>query len=343
MAGQPSQPDHDSRTNQAVHLDTVLRRYIADPTASWGLGTFGAVAEFHRTDEEPVRIDTGATLQVVTDRGALRIGSTQEVRAFAYEQPGHAANSWSHVLTLCLPAARTAMHRREVVTECGPDHEALRPDDRAAVLFDLGLGTEQVDVCVRTAEPEALVGLRAGLGRSLFAADNPLMSTMPRLSPHRVFICRFARLEVYQRIPGRNETPPEGPHTHVLPDLLRHQRSHPATAPIPAGWVPCLSLYPANPVCDALGRPRSFDHAAYKAFQSLLRDFGEPELVGLKEAVTEAVRAGKGPDSFALPAARAGRTAVRVALRQLAHTDGDRPGLASWRQAFDRLEETADE
>jgi hypothetical protein len=234
------------------------------------------------------------------------------------------------------------MHRRTVVTECGPDHEALRPQDRTAVLFDLGLGTEQVDVCVRTAEPEGLAQLRAGCSRALFAPDNPLAPSMPRLSPHRVFICRFARLEVYQRIPGRDEQPPEGPHTHVLPDLLRHQRTHPATAPIPDGWVPCLSLYPANPVYDGLGRPRRFDGAAHVAFQNVLRDFGDPALVSLKAAVTEAVRADKVPDSFALPESRAARATVRVALRQLAHTDSDRPMLAAWRQAFDRLEATAE-
>src|SRR5262249_10972886 len=172
--------------------------------------------------------------------------------------------------------------------------------------------------------------------------DNALALAMPRLSPHRVFVCRFARLEVYQRIPGRDEQPPEGPHTHVLPHLLRHQRTHPATAPIPEGWVPCLSLYPANPVFDALGHPRPFDREAYEDFQALLRDFGDPELVGFKEAVTEAVRAGRGPDSLALPGSRAGRVAVRVALRQLAHTDGERPMLAARRHAFDGGEDSQD-
>jgi hypothetical protein len=333
-------PGQETRPNQAVDLDTVLRHYVADPAASWGLGTFGAVAEFHRTSAEPVSLDMGATLQVVTARGALCIGPTREIRACAYEQPGHASESWSHVLTLCLPAASSAMHRRTVLTECGPDDEALRPQDRTAVLFDLGLGTAQVDVCVRTADPETLAQLRAGLGRSLFAPDNPLMQVMPRLSPHRVFVCRFARLEVYQRIPGHGETPPEGPHTHVLPHLLRHQRTHPATAPIPDGWVPCLSLYPANPIYDALGHPRPFDHAAYEAFQTLLQGFGDPALVRLKETVTEAVRADQAPEGFALPASRAERAAVRVALRQLAHTDGHRPMLAAWRQAFDHLEPT---
>jgi hypothetical protein len=209
------------------------------------------------------------------------------------------------------------------------------------VLFDLGLGTAQVDVCVRTADPEALTLLRADLGRSLLEPGNPLMPAMPRLSPPRVFICPFARVEVYQRIPGHNETPPEGPHTHVLPHLLRHQRSHPATVPIPAGWVPCLSLYPANPVHDALGRTRPFDRAAYEAFQGLLRDFGDPELWHIKKAVTEAVHAHKMPDTFLPPESRAGRATVRVALRQLVHTDGNHPVLAAWCQAFDRTEVTA--
>jgi hypothetical protein len=149
-------------------------------------------------------------------------------------------------------------------------------------------------------------------------------------------------LEVYQRIPGRDEQPPEGPHTHVLPTLLRHQRTHPATALIPDGWVPCLSLYPANPVSDAFGQPRPFDHAAYAAFQVLLHSFGDPMLVRLKAAVTAAVRANEAPAGFAMPASRAARATVRVALRQLAHTDGTRPMLAAWRQVFDRLETRAE-
>jgi len=326
--------------SRSTNLDAVLRHYITDPAASWGLGTFGAVAEFHRTSDEPASMDTDTALHVVTARGALRISLTEDVQACAYELPA-AGDRWSHVLVLCLPAARAAMHGRTVITACGPDHEAVRPSDRTADLFDLGLGTEQVDVCVRTAEPESLDQLRAGCGRVLFAPDNSLAPAMPHLSPHRVFICRFARLEVYQRIPARDEQPPEGPHTHVLPELLRHQRTHPATAPIPESWVPCLSLYPANPVYDGFGRPRPFDQTAHAAFQTLLRDFGDPTLVRLKAAVTEAVRSDKAPDGFVPPGSRAARAVVRVALRQLAHTDGDRPALAAWRQAYDRVEATA--
>src|SRR2546428_14043871 len=113
MTVQHRRPDQNIRPNQAVDLDTVLRRYVADPTASWGLGTFGAIAEFHQTAEEPASIDTGATLQVVTERGELRIDSTQAVRAFAFDLRGHAGDISSHVLALYLPAGRPQLHNRE--------------------------------------------------------------------------------------------------------------------------------------------------------------------------------------------------------------------------------------
>jgi hypothetical protein len=235
------------------------------------------------------------------------------------------------------------MHRRAVLTECGPDSDALRPEDRTAVLFDMGFGTEQVDVCVRTADPRALATLRTGLGLAPLAPGNPVMPHMPQLSPHRVFICRFARVEVYQRIPGLGEEPPIGPHTHVLPNLLRHQRSHAATVPIPAGWVPCLHFYPASPISDALGKPRPFDRMAYEAFQGLLHDFGDPELWRIKQEVTHAVRSACGPEGFSVPTVRAGRATMRVALRQLACTDGESPVLTAWRQVFDRSEAGEDD
>jgi hypothetical protein len=94
-------------------------------------------------------------------------------------------------------------------------------------------------------------------------------------------------------------------------------------------------------VADTLGRPRPFDHAAHAAFQAILRGFGDPTLVRLKAAVTAAVRAGEPPTGFALPVSRAARATVRVALRQLAHTDDVGPMLAAWRQIFDRREAPA--
>ena len=86
------------------------------------------------------------------------------------------------------------MSRRTVLTEVGPDDEALRPQDRGAVLFDLGLGALQVDCCIRTADRVLTEGLRAHAGRSLFEPGNPAMGLILGSEPaSRVHDARRAR------------------------------------------------------------------------------------------------------------------------------------------------------
>ena len=43
------------------------------------------------------------------------------------------------------------------------------------------------------------------------------MAVILAASPHRVFVSRVGRIEVFQAIPSANGKSPEGPHTHVLP------------------------------------------------------------------------------------------------------------------------------
>ena len=57
-------------------------------------------------------------------------------------------------------------------------------------------------------------------------------------NPHRVFISRLGRIEVYQPIPPPSGKSPEGPHTHVLPKLLKSGRTHPATDRFPRAGFP---------------------------------------------------------------------------------------------------------
>ena len=51
------------------------------------------------------------------------------------------------------------MNGRTVLTALGPDIQALREEDRQAMLFDLGLGALQVDVCIRVADPKVTAEL----------------------------------------------------------------------------------------------------------------------------------------------------------------------------------------
>lgn len=314
----------------------IVSRGIADPATSWSLGTFGAIAEFMRDPDEEVALsDDGRVVGAVTARGGIRLEPSPGLHAFAYETGVGQGNRWSHAVALCLPEGDCTMNRREAVTELGPDRAALRPEDRDAILFDMGLGCLQVDACVRTSDPDCIDLLRSGLGRSVFDPGNALIHDMVRMQPHRVFVSRFGRIEVYQPIPPADGLSPEGPHTHVLPKLLKLGRTHAATDPLPAGWVPCAHLFPPHPMKDALGRPKPFAIEQHDAFQEILLRHGDPRLVALKRRVMEAVRNGEDPSGLEIPEDRFSRSCVRAGLRQMAALSPASPRLSAWIDRYD--------
>jgi hypothetical protein len=304
---------------------------LADPDCGWGVGTFGAIGEFVRDRGEPARMDERSA---VTARGALAITLVPGARAIAWERPT-ARGAWQHGVAVCLPVATAAMHRRCVLTPLGPDRDALRDEDRDALRFDLGLGTFQCDVCVRVADAAAARVLERAAGRSVL--DDGLLRELPAMQPQRVFESRLARVEVYGAIPPPGGTTPQGPHTHILPDLLRAGRTHAANMPLPEGWVPALELFPPAALSDAHGGAIPFDAVRHAQFARLLQVFGDPAVLAAKRRVADAIAAGLPPHDDA-DFGRAERLARRVLLRQLAHTAADSAVLAAWRERFDAAE-----
>jgi hypothetical protein len=325
----------------ADDVTSLIHQELATASTQWNLGTFGAIAEFLRDPGEPVELGDGqGRLVAVTDRGGIGFGELSEVRLFASETA--VGSGWSHRIALCLPEAACAMNRRSVLTELGPDEKALRPQDRAGILFDMGLGTLQVDICIRTDDAALIATLRSVAGKSLFEAGNPAMGAIVANGPHRVFIARAGRCEVYQPIPPADGRSPEGPHTHVLPQLLRGGRTHAATEPVPSGWVPFAHLVPAHPLKDAMARPRPWDDTAHERFQTLLTAVGDPDLTALKHRLLEAIRSGSDPSGFREPANKFARHTLRVTLRQL-RAGSPPPGLSRWLEAFDKQEPTSED
>ena len=283
----------------------LLSSYARDPDATWVCGGFGALAEFHFDAGEEIAFAQGETIGAVTARGAFRLEVAPELRPVAYETMSKTGKGWGQGLVLCLPQKLARMGVRRVVTELGPDAEAIRPQDRGAILFDLGIGKPQSDICVRTADPKTIDLLRKACGQQLFAHGNELAAQMPALSPHRVFRSKVARVEVYQPIPPPDGKTPDGPHTHVRPNLVKHRRSHAATVPVPPGWLPALWLFPPHPLQHASGDATPFDVGRYEAFQDLLRRFGDPETLSGKAAASETA-----------VSTRAARLGFRIAQRQ---------------------------
>jgi hypothetical protein len=316
-----------------------LSEQVADSEVGWSLGTFGALAEFTRDADEAATLDrNGSTISVVTAGGALRIDAHPALRPIASESP--TKESWSHRVALCLPETACAMSRRFEFTEVGVDREAMREQDRAAVLFDLGLGALQADFYVRSGDPDVIAALRGCAGRSIFSPGSGAMKVILAANPHRVFVSRLGRIEVYQPIPPPGGKSPSGPHTHVLPKLLAHGRTHSANEPLPDGWVPCAHLYPPNPIRDRFGRSRAFQGGHHAAFQALLARYGDPQRLALKQRVVDSVASGDEPSAIPIDDDRFARATVRVALRQLRALEQSPATLAAWLSAHDRFDPT---
>jgi hypothetical protein len=311
-------------------LRELVTGHLRSAQSTWSMGAFGAIAEFHREPPETADVRESA---VVTAGGAIAVRLAECCRAFAYELLSARSDLWLHGVALCLPESEARMTGNTRVNELGVDREALRAEDRDCALFDLGLGLANCDFCVRTADPAVREALRAA-GDVPLLRNAALFEFLAQRSPHRVMRSRLGRIEVFERIRLKGSPPPAGPHTHLLPRLVRQGRTHAADVPVPQGWLPCLSLYPPNPVQDEEGRRKPLDRAELARFQALLERFGDADYLRTKREVTAAVRAGKEPDPLAYSTRRQ-RTACRIALRQLRKLDGASPRLERWLREFD--------
>lgn len=317
---------------------SLIRTHLSDPQCGWGIGTFGAIAEFHRAPDEACHTEDLETLTYVTARGGLHIDLRPGIEIVAYEGLSAYRERWLHGLVFCLPRAKGTGGQRTCLTELGPDDAALLAHDRDSVLFDVGVGAPHLDACIRTGDPELLAILRRHAGAHVVQAGHPVLRAIIEASPHRIFISRLGRAEVYQEI--ATDISPEGPHTHLFPKILGAGRTHASGIPLGKDALPCLWLFPPNPVFDDRGEQKPFDPTQSAAFQSLIARYGDPEFASAKSRAKDALASHGAPDSISPPRSRLERTALRIALRQFESEHGASNLTRAWRDAFDPTAET---
>ena len=333
-------------TKKTADGTALIHRMLGDEEAGWSVGTFGAIAEFHHVEGDPpaqplLNADGG---DVVTAAGGMRIKLTGSALPIAFEGLSKRAGAWTHSVTFCLPLDAARRGRRVVLTELCPDVEALRDEDRQAVLFDMGVGAPHIDFCVRAAEPELVDMLRRCTGQSIFTKDSAAMAAIKAHSPHRVCLSNLGRVEVYNGIPGSEPgaASPAGPHSHLLPKLLKAGQTHSANTPAPDGWVPAFDLHPRSCFSDRMGRPRAFDRAAFEAFQDVVQAFGPSGYTAEKTRIRDAVYAGLDPSAYKPADTRTNRRASRVALRQMLQTEHERGTIENWLGVFEPARDSGD-
>ena len=92
------------------------------------------------------------------------------------------------------------MNPRNVLPNSVPIWAPCAKRDREGLLFDVGLEALRADPCIRTSDTGAIAKLRTYTASSVFEAGNLAMGVILAVNPHRVFVSRLGRLEVYQRI-----------------------------------------------------------------------------------------------------------------------------------------------
>ena len=165
----------------------------------------------------------GRVLELHTAGSRARLVAHPGLRVFA--GPGR--------LALTLHRSRLAP-MPGVITELGPDGDAVRAVDRELPLVDLGLGRPGARLAVRLDDPALLRLVRRHFGRPLLAAAGELTAALIAAAPTRVLTSPLGRIEIEGPL---DRTCHDGPHTLMLPEQLAGERSLSDGLALPEGYV----------------------------------------------------------------------------------------------------------
>ena len=230
----------------AAHMpsaEAVLQSVVKHRRSAFSVGVTGALAEFHwLLPDDAVLERCSEALTRVTARGAFDFTVPEDVRPVAVCRPSSRSERCFREVLFCLPTRSAGMAGHRVLRDLGLDEGAIQPGQRGHRLFDLGLGIAHVDVCVRTDDLTLIDVLQDHCGRGLLAEAPDAVAVLKRRSPHRVFLSRLGRIEVYQEIgsSAHGASTPLGPHTHLLPHLLGRGGQ---PSGVPARHVCALTLH----------------------------------------------------------------------------------------------------
>lgn len=208
----------------------LVERTLVEGAGGWSLGVEGALAEYALLPGGRADVRrAGRTVEAIASGGGLRVTITDDTVAYATGR-GETDITLAFRRSALPPAAPG-------VTVAPGDPDALRPEDRSAVLADLAIGHAGAAFCVRTADPDLATALAGLEGRTWRDVLDALGHRLVAASPHRVVLGPLGRIEVWNPIPPDAGASPEGCHTHLLPALLETRREVPEGEELPPQLV----------------------------------------------------------------------------------------------------------
>src|SRR5271170_6369441 len=219
-------------------LSAELIRLAREPKTRWSIGVYGAVAEFAAGNHATPMIEVGEGSLVLREAGGtMRLHPPPGTRIFQLV----GASRKIERLVLALHRSRLRGIPAIGVTELGADEDAIEPACQNERLFDLGVSRSVVRFCVRTGEPALVAALRRANGLDPLDLAIGLVPALLASSPDRVLISPIGRIEVSGPILRSSH---EGPHTHLLPDLLAYGSELEPGFALPEGYAAGASIFP---------------------------------------------------------------------------------------------------
>ncbi|MFT7459222.1 MAG: hypothetical protein ACI909_001899 [Planctomycetota bacterium] len=301
--------------NTRINIPSFIKEHLRSAEHSWSIGISGAIGEFMYDNDEDVDIQSDdAQICIQSPRGAMRILLSDDLRCLAYEEISSCTRSWSQNVVFCVPESRAKIEKNNVLTYMSEDVQSINESSREKHLFDLGVDSPYLQFCIRTSDEKFTRLLTDNCGRSIFESGNPVATRVLENSPSRVVISALGRVEIETKIPQSASDTLAGPHTHLLPALLKANKA--PVVGIPEGYVEALSLYPQHPAFDKYGDQKNFQRSAHEHFQNLLSEIGDEQYCVEKNRVSSLIKEDRSEDDDVSDYLPVQRRALRIAQIQ---------------------------
>ena len=211
-----------------TEFDSLLCFWRSRPGVSFSVGVSGVIAEFHAPGDE--RVAWRVTAGIMTGAcpgGSIEIMPADRVLCVPYDIAGRTRG-----YLFCLEEATARMACHGVLRHAGSRGRAA--------LFDIGAGAATVDALIIVDDPSLQLALTRAEGERLVGTHHPALAGIVEAGPPRLFRSRLAEITVTG--PIATSVTPDGPHTHLLVDLI-DGTTHDDRISVPAGWLPCLTLH----------------------------------------------------------------------------------------------------
>jgi len=222
-------------------LADLTERSMCDRSGSWSVGVHGAGAEVLIGDQPTTVHRNDRTCEAVTATGALRMTVDDDMHAFVIDRPEESGRPAIVIFAVLVTSLRPSWR---AITIQRADAEAIRPNDRADMIIDLGIGRSDAAFCVRSGEPELIELVKRMRGRNWRDVFDEIGPALVAKSPDRVVTSALARAEVFVPIPPPDGVSPDGAHTHLRPSDLDLGLSLPPGVALPNGFAPVAALFP---------------------------------------------------------------------------------------------------